>query len=80
VRLGLGHLGIQVAVDEQAPDVFVRVLPDELLDVHPAIAEGAALAVGLCDLGLDGDDALEARLEVAHTGRNLPGPQLQKRW
>ena len=40
--------------------------PDELLDVDAAIAEGAALAVGLGDLGLDGDDAFETRLEVAH--------------
>ena len=40
-------------------------VPDELLDVDAAVAEGAALAVGLGDLGLDGDDAFEARLEVA---------------
>jgi hypothetical protein len=40
---------------------------DELLDVDAAIAENAAFAVGLGDLGLDGDDAFEARLEVGHT-------------
>ena len=41
-------------------------MADELLDVDPPIAEGAALPIGLGDLGLDGDDALEARLEVVH--------------
>ena len=30
-------------------------------------SEGAALAVGLGDLRLDGDDTLEPRLEVGHT-------------
>ena len=39
-------------------------MADELLDVDAAVAEGAALAVRLGDLGLDGDDALEPRLEV----------------
>ena len=39
-------------------------MADELLDVDAAVAERAALAVGLGDLGLDGDDALETRLEV----------------
>ena len=66
VRLGLGHGRVEVVVDEQAPDVLVRVVADELLDVDAAIAERAAFAVGLGDLGLDGDDAFEARLEVVH--------------
>ena len=66
VGLGAGHAGIEVVVDEQPPDVLVRVRPDELLDVDAAVAQGAALAVGLGDLGLDGDDAFETRLEVAH--------------
>ena len=39
-------------------------LPDELLDVDAAVAQRPALAVGLGDLRLDGDDALEPRLEV----------------
>ena len=66
VRLGIGHLRVEVVVDEQAPDRLVRVVADELLDVDPAIAERAAFAVGLGDLRLDGDDALETRLEVVH--------------
>ena len=47
---------------------------DELLDVDAAVAEHAPLAVGLGDLGLDGDDAFEPRLEVGHRARNLPQP------
>jgi hypothetical protein len=39
---------------------------DELLDVDAAIAKNAALAIRLGDLRLDGDDALETRLELAH--------------
>jgi hypothetical protein len=37
---------------------------DEFLDVHAPVAEGAALLVGLGDLGLERDDAFEARLEI----------------
>jgi hypothetical protein len=48
-------------------------VPDELGDVDAAIAENAALPVWLGDLGLDGNDALEARLEViGHARWNLP--------
>ena len=70
VRLGGREARLEALVDEQAPDLLEAVGADELLDVDAAVAEGAALAVGLCDLGLEGDDALEARLEVAH--RCLP--------
>ena len=38
--------------------------PTSSVDVDAAIPENAAFLVGLGDLGLDGDDALEARLEV----------------
>ena len=44
-------------------------LADELLDVHAAIAQRAALLVGLGDLGGEGDDAFEAGLDFAHGGR-----------
>ena len=51
----------------RSPQTFsYGYVPDELLDVDAAVAERAAVAVGLGDLGLDGDDALETRLEVAH--------------
>ena len=49
------------------PQTFSNgTMPDEILDVDPAVAERAAVAVGLGDLRLEGDDALEARLELAH--------------
>jgi hypothetical protein len=64
VRLRVRHLRVEVVVDQEPPDVLVRVVADELLDVDAAVAERATLAVGLGDLGLDGDDALEAGSEV----------------
>ena len=66
VRLGIGHLDAQVVVDEKTPDVLVWDVADELLDVDAAVAELPALAVGLGDLRLDGDDAFEPRLELVH--------------
>jgi hypothetical protein len=47
------------AVDQQAPDLLERHGPDEVLDVHPAVAERAPLLVGLGDLGRERDHALE---------------------
>ena len=40
--------------------------PDEVLDVHAAVAQRAALPVRLGDLGLECDDTLEAGDEVGH--------------
>ena len=62
--LGKRHPGVDVVVDEEAPDVLVRVLADQRLDVHAAVTERATLAIGLHDLGLDRHDPLEAGLEV----------------
>ena len=39
---------------------------DKLLDVDPPVAERTALLVGLGDLGLERDDALQAGYEVGH--------------
>src|SRR5690349_745466 len=66
VGLWVGHLRVEVVVDEQAPHSFVGVVPHELLDIDAAIAERAALAVGLGNLRFDRDDALEARFELVH--------------
>ena len=60
MRLGRGHPREQLAVDEQAPDLPERDVADELLDVDAAVAQRAALAVGLGDLGGEGDYAFEA--------------------
>ena len=83
---GSGIFELEVVVDEQPPDVLVRVVADELLDVDAAVAERAALAVGLGDLRLDGDDALEPWLEVVHVAANLPerpdctSARVRRRW
>ena len=58
--------GSKLAVDQQAPDLLERVAADELLDVDAAVAKRRALPVGLGDLRLEGDHALEPRVEVAH--------------
>ncbi len=63
MRLGGRHARQQRAVDQQAPDLLERHVADELLDVDAAVAQRAALAVGLGDLGGEGDDALEAGLD-----------------
>ena len=67
-RVGLGgrQAGLGLVVDEQPPDLLERDDADELLDVDAAIAQRAAVAIGLGDLRLERDDPLEARLELAH--------------
>ena len=60
LRLGRRHARQQLAVDQQAPDLLERHVADELLDVDAAVAQRAAGAVGLGDLGGEGDYALEA--------------------
>ena len=40
---------------------------DEFLDVDAPVPECAAFLVGLGDLGLECDDALQARHEVGHS-------------
>ena len=63
-RLGGRQARVELVVDEQAPDVAEGHPADEVVDVDAAVAQGAALLVGLGDLGLEGDDALEAGPEV----------------
>ena len=58
--------GVEAAVDEQAPDLPERHLPDQVLDVDPAVAQGAAFLVGLGDLCGEGDDAFQAGLDLGH--------------
>ena len=65
-RLGRRQARAEPAVDQQRPDVAEGDLADQVLDVDAAVAQRAALLVGLGDLGLEGDDALQARLEVGH--------------
>ena len=60
-----GQAGAQAIVDQQAPDLLVGDRPDEIFDVDAPVAEGSALAVGLGDRRGEGNDAVEARLDVA---------------
>ncbi|MCZ0980751.1 hypothetical protein O1L60_22025 [Streptomyces diastatochromogenes] len=46
-------------------------MTDEVLDVDPAVAEGAALLVGFGDLRLERDDSLEPGYEVGHQAAPL---------
>ena len=64
VRFGGGQAGLEAAVDEQAPDLLVGDRADQVLDVDAAVAQRATLFVGLGDLGGEGDDAFEARLDL----------------
>ena len=75
-RLGRRQAGVELPVDQQAPDVAEADVADELLDVDAAVAEGAALLVRLGDLRLEGDDALEAGLEQRLVG-HVAAPQLR---
>ena len=63
---GSRHRRGEVVVDEQAPDVLVREVADEILDVDAAVPERASVPIWLGDLGLDSDNTLETRLELAH--------------
>ena len=53
VRLGRRQARLEAPVDEQAPHALERHRADQLLDVDPAVAQRAALAVGLCDPRLE---------------------------
>ena len=64
VRLRGRETGLEALVDEQAPDLLEVVVADELLDVDAAVTKRTALAVGLGDLRLEGDDPLEPGLEL----------------
>ena len=66
VRLGRRQPGLERPVDQQAPDLLEGDAADEVLDVDAAVAQRAALLVGLGDLGGEGDDALQAGLDFAH--------------
>ena len=68
--LGARHPRLEAPVDEQAPDLLERVAADELLDVDAAIAKRRSLAVRLGDLRLEGDHALEPRVESSLISEN----------
>jgi hypothetical protein len=59
MRLGGWQAGEERSIDQQAPDLLEGHRADEVLDVDPAVAERAALLVGLRNLGRERDHALE---------------------
>jgi hypothetical protein len=63
-RLGRGQARAELAVDQQGPHVAEGHLADQVLDVDPPVTECPAVLVGFGDLGLEGNDALEAGYEV----------------
>src|SRR5436190_17601345 len=65
MRFRRRQAGQEGAVHEQAPDLLEGNHADEVLDVHTAVAERAALLVGLRDLGREGDHAFEPGSDLA---------------
>ncbi len=64
VRFGGRQAGFEAPVDEQAPDLLVGDRADQVLDVDAAVAQRATVFVRLGDLGGEGDDAFQARLDL----------------
>jgi hypothetical protein len=82
VRLGGRQPGRERVVHQQAPDVPVGHLADQVLDVDSPVAERAPRTVGLGDLRLECDYTFEPGLEVRHlsllvsamtAGARIPG-------
>src|SRR5204863_7755938 len=65
-RLGGRQARPELAVDQQRPDVAEGHPADQVLDVDAAVAQRAAFPVRFSDLGLEGDHALQPRLEIGH--------------
>ena len=61
--LGRRQAGAELAIDEEGPHVAEGDAANEVLDVDAPVAQRTALSIGFGDLGLEGDHALEARLE-----------------
>src|SRR2546423_11105730 len=79
MRLRRRHSRLVGPVDQESPHLLERHLPDEILDVDPAVAEGVPLLVRLGDLGVEGDDAFEARGNLEQLGHSasftVSGPE-----
>ena len=60
----VGKPRVERLVDEQPPHLLERHLAHQILDVDAAVAELAAVLVGLGDLRLEGDDPRKAGTEL----------------
>ena len=67
-----GSPGSNEPSTSRPPDAAVVVVADELLDVDAAVAQRATFAIRFGDLGLEGNDALQAVLH--HLLTHLPDP------
>jgi hypothetical protein len=65
-RLGWRNARVELAIDEQTPDVPEGHPADEIGHVDTPVSQGAALAIRLGYLRFEGDDALEAWHEFPH--------------
>ncbi len=68
VRLRRRQAGLEAAVHQQAPHLLEADLADQVLDVDAAVAQRAALLVGLGDRRPEGDYSLEARGSFDYLG------------
>ena len=66
VRSGRLQPRLRLVVDEKPPHLLERSDADKVFDVDPAVAERPTVAVGLRDLRLEGNNAFQSRLELAH--------------
>ena len=57
---------VELTVDQQPPDIAEGHPANEVGDVDAAIPQGAAIAIGLGNLRLEGNDTLQARDELSH--------------
>ena len=87
VRAGRGQAGGEGVVHQQAPHVAEGDVPDQVLDVDAAVAEGSPLPVRLGDLRLERDNAFEPGPELGHLPllaspceRRDPGPGPRRPW
>jgi hypothetical protein len=61
VRLGRRQARLVLAIDQQPPDLLVRDVADQLLDVDAAVAKRATLPVRLGDRRVERDYSLKSR-------------------
>ena len=57
---------VELTVDQQPPDIAEGHPANEVCDIDAAVSQGAAIAIGLGNLRLEGNHALQARDELSH--------------
>jgi hypothetical protein len=54
----------EASIGQQRPDVAKGYVSGKVLDVHAAISQRSAVPIWFSDLGVEGDHALQPRLEA----------------